>query len=134
MYLEEKIEFLEKENLDLKQKLVQKNTSGIEELIQMKPKSYIIGKKEAKEVFGDCESVFYDKCKEIREQIRLGRYSHYAISADKKNKVNMFVYYDYTFFRDMLKDSKMQKYVPPFEPEEIVKLFPMGKKVIIANI
>lgn len=128
MYLEEKIEFLEKENLDLKQKLVQKNTSGIEELIQMKPKSYIIGKKEAKEVFGDCESVFYDKCKEIREQIRLGRFSHYAISADKKNKVNMFVYYDYMFFRDMLKDSKMQKYVPPLNRKILLNYFQWGRK------
>ena len=107
---------------------------GKSEIITMRPRSFIIGKTEAKEVFDDCPSVFYEKCKEIREQVKLGRYSRYAISADKKNKVNMFVYYDYTFYREMLKDPQAKKYAPPFEPEEIAKMFPMGERVVIQAV
>lgn len=80
----------------------------------------------ALEHFSDCRTKFYQKVKEIREQIKRGRYGRYAVLDDGKVRVNYFVYYDYTVYRAMLLDKNASKSAPLFDPKEIAEITPVS--------
>lgn len=79
----------------------------------------------ALEHFSDCRTKFYQKVKEIREQIKRGRYGRYAVLDDGKVRVNYFVYYDYTVYREWLLDKNASKSAPLFDPKEIAEITPV---------
>lgn len=95
-------------------------------LLDLNANSAPITAKRAKEIFEDSRTLFYTKVKEIKEQVKKGRYSKYAVLDDGKVRVNYFVYYDYCTYRRMLNDKNASKYAPPFEPKEIAEITPIS--------
>lgn len=61
----------------------------------------------------------YNKVYGIREEIKNGRYSEYALP---DGLINWFVYVDFLTYEKDLKDKYRRKNVPPFNPEEIAKI------------
>jgi hypothetical protein len=98
-------------------------------IMNCKVESAPIDAKRAKDLFADSATIFYNKVKEIKEQVELGRYSRYSVMDDGKIRVNYFVYYDYSTYRKQLKEGKK---VPPFDPQEIAELTPVSIVTVIA--
>ncbi len=73
--------------------------------------------------FEICPRTVKSKIAEIREEIKKGRYSRYAVIADGKIVlVNVYVFMDYLTFRQQLLDENMRKSVPAFQPRTIAEL------------
>ena len=85
----------------------------------------------AKEKFLDGKTTFMTKVKEIREEIRRGRYKPYAILEEGKIKVNKLVYCDYSTHRAKLKDKNLRKYVPEFNGSEVALYTTEEKEIVI---
>lgn len=94
-------------------------------MLDLKADAAPVDRIRAEEIFGDKKSVFTAKTKEIREQIKKGRYNRYSLLDYGKVRINYYVYYDYTKYRGMLKDKNLSKHVPPFEPREIAMITPV---------
>ncbi len=84
----------------------------------------------AKLLFQDGKSTFFTKVREIREEIRNGRYADYAILEEGKIKVCKAVYTDYSTYRARLKEKNLRKHVPPFDAKKIAPYITVEKEVI----
>lgn len=69
--------------------------------------------------YGLCRQTIYKIVNGIQEQIQKGRYSQYALA---DGLVNRYVFIDYVTYRKRLEDKNMSKYVPEFNPREIMAL------------
>lgn len=69
--------------------------------------------------YGFCRQTIYKMVEGIQEQILKGRYSQYAIA---DGLINRYVFIDYMTYGKRLKDKRMEKYVPEFKPEEIMRI------------
>lgn len=87
----------------------------------------------AKLKFLDGKTTFMTKVKEIREEIKRGRYKPYAILEEGKIKVNKLVYCDYSTHRTKLKDENLRKYVPPFNGKEIATYTTEEKEIVVLD-
>ena len=85
----------------------------------------------AKLKFLDGKTTFMTKVREIREEIRRGRYKPYAILEEGKIKVNKFVYCDYSTHRAKLKDENLRKYVPPFNGSDVALYTTEQKEIVV---
>ena len=85
----------------------------------------------AKLKFLDGKTTFMSKVKEIREEIKRGRYKPYAILEEGKIKVNKLVYCDYSTHRALLKDKNLRKTVPPFNGSEVALYTTEEKEVVV---
>lgn len=95
--------------------------------------SYPLSVKQIKELTGEGASFIYKKIAEIREQIRLGRYNEYALVEEKSVRVNYYVYYDYSTFRERLLDKNLRKLVPPFDARKIAEINPVMQELVIVE-
>lgn len=95
------------------------------------PHAYMLDKNLAEQIFLDKPSMFYKKIDGIREQIKKGRYPQLVLVDERRILVNLYAYYDYSIYRSRLEDRHLAKTVDPFEPEEINKLFPAVKEMIV---
>lgn len=78
------------------------------------------------EITGRNIRTVYNKVYGIREEIKNGRYSEYALP---DGLINWFVYVDYLTYEKDLKDKYRRKYVPEFNPEIIAEI--SGLKIAI---
>lgn len=85
----------------------------------------------AKLKFLDGKTTFMSKVREIREEIKRGRYKPYAILEEGKIKVNKLVYCDYSTHRAQLKDKNLRKYVPDFNGSEVSLYTTEEKEVVV---
>ena len=95
--------------------------------------SYPLSVKQIKEMTGEGASFIYKKIAEIREQIRLGRYNEYALVEEKSVRVNYYVYYDYSTYRERLLDKNLRKLVPPFDARKIAEINPVMQELVIVE-
>ncbi|MFI3172164.1 MAG: hypothetical protein R3Y58_07350 [Eubacteriales bacterium] len=73
--------------------------------------------------FGVSTQTVKERLQEIREQIKQGRYSRYAVIADGRIVlINVYVFVDYLTYRQQLKDKNMSKHVPMFQPRTIAEM------------
>ena len=87
----------------------------------------------AKMKFLDGKTTFMTKVREIREEIKKGRYKSYAILEEGKIKVNKLVYCDYSTYRAQLKDKNLRKYVPAFNGSEVALYTTEEKEVVVLS-
>lgn len=73
------------------------------------------------------------RIKEIKEQIKAGRYPKAAVMDSTPVKVNFYVYFDYMNHRKRLRDRRLAKLVEPFNPSEIAFLCPIVQEVITVS-
>lgn len=66
----------------------------------------------------------------IRNEIERGRYSPYSILDSGSILVNMYVFIDYLKYRKSLESENLRKYVPAFNPDEIMKICGYSQKVV----
>ena len=88
----------------------------------------------AKLKFLDGKTTFMTKIKEIREEIKRGRYKPYAILEEGRIKVNKLVYCDYSTYRMLLKDKNLRKAVPAFNGSDIALYTTEEKEIIIFDV
>lgn len=69
--------------------------------------------------FKMCNTTFQQIIKEIREEIRLGRYDECTLIDEKPIMVSPLVFIDYMSHRKMLRGKNTRKYVRPFDPHEV---------------
>ena len=68
------------------------------------------------------KSTVYARMKEIEKEIQQGRYSRYAIINDGNIVlINVLVFIDYLANRRRLLERNTRKYVPDFNPAEIMR-------------
>ena len=77
------------------------------------------------------ESYYRKIFTEISEQIVSGRYPNSALSEDSPRSVNYYVYRDYMANRKRLKDRALRKYVEDFNPQEVARICPILKEIIV---
>ena len=85
----------------------------------------------AKLKFLDGKTTFMTKVREIREEIKRGRYKPYAVLEEGRIKVNKLVYCDYSTHRAQLRDQNLRKYVPEFNGSEVALYTTEEKEVIV---
>lgn len=62
------------------------------------------------------------RCKEIKEEIRQGRYDERVLIEDGGFKlINVYAYMDYICYRKRLREKNMRKHVPPYDPIAIAR-------------
>lgn len=71
--------------------------------------------------FKMCNTTFQQIIKEIREEIRLGRYDECTLIDEKPIMVSPLVFIDYMSQRKLLRGKNTRKYVRPFDPQVIAK-------------
>lgn len=95
---------------------------GIAYMEQIRGHAYMTRAKLAQE-FQCCDRTVDKRIKEIREEIKSGRYSKYAIlDGDTAPLVNAYVYIDYIKYRKALRNRNTRKYVPPFEEKDMKEI------------
>lgn len=63
-----------------------------------------------------------NRCREIKEEIKAGRYPEMSIIEDGGIKlINFLVLIDYMHNRKRLKEKNLRKHVPPFDAKETAK-------------
>lgn len=96
--------------------------------------SFPLTVKQLAELTGDSTATIRHRIPGIREQIKKGRYSEYAlIEAKKGTRINFYVYYDYEKFREALENRNTCKAVPPFDPERIAQICPVTQEVVFVD-
>lgn len=81
--------------------------------------------------FGIGRTTVYERLKEIEKEISAGRYSDYAIIRDGNIVlVNVLVFLDYMNYRERLREKNTRKYVPPFNPAELMEVCGWQNKIV----
>ena len=77
------------------------------------------------------KSTVFNRAKEIKEEIKNGRYSDYAIIEDGGIVlINLLVFIDYLKYHKMLKNKNLRKITPPFRPEEMIKMMGWNNRIV----
>ena len=73
--------------------------------------------------FGVTTETVKKRLTELREQIKKGRYSRYAVISDGKIVlINVYVFIDFLTYRQQLNDVNMAKCVPLFDPRTVAEM------------
>ena len=81
--------------------------------------------------FGLSKSTVDERVKEIREEIKIGRYDDRSIMDDGNIVlVNVLVFMDYIKYRRQLKEKNARKHVPEFQPEKWVWISGWNDRII----
>lgn len=78
------------------------------------------------EITGRNIRTVYNKVYGIREEIKNGRYSEYALP---DGLINWFVYVDFLTYEKDLKDKYRRKLVPEFDPDVIAQISGLKKAI-----
>lgn len=83
------------------------------------------------EELGISKGTVQNRLKEIRGEIKSGRYVKQAIIEDGNIVlINVLVFLDYMSCRQQLRSKNLRKHVPPFRPEEWTRLLGWNEKIV----
>lgn len=87
--------------------------------------------KQLSEYEGLTEGYYRKIFSEVSEQIVSGRYPEAALTDSAPRSINYYVYRDYMANRKRLRDRALRKYVEDFNPQEVARICPILKEIII---
>lgn len=91
-----------------------------------------MSKQQLADEFHISKSTVFSRMKEIQQEIQKGRYSDFAIIEDGNIVlVNVLVFIDYLTYRRKLKEKNARKYVPEFNPAEIMNTIGWKNRVVM---